>query len=286
MLEHLADKNIALDLVRVTEAAALSAARLIGKGEPESVNRAAVDAMRIAFQGLHIQGTVVVSEGDKHNYPKLNAGETLGFGDGPEVDVAIDPVDGTSCVATGRHNAISAVGLAERGTMFNPGRSFYCNKIIVGKEAASVIDIEAPVRDNLNKIARALGKPVSEVTVFVLDRPRNERVIRDIRLAGARLLIHNEGDIAGAILAVDPLTTVDVVLGVGGTAESVVTACAIKGSGGQMQIKFAPQSESELHNLQEDGTDMNAVLSCDDLIRTENCFFSATGITEDRKSVV
>ncbi len=280
MYQHLTDKNLALDLVRVTEAGALAAARFYGKGDKEAADKAAVDAMRIAFQGVHVQGTVIIGEGEKDKAPMLYNGEDVGYGDGPEVDVAIDPVEGTSAVANGRMNALSVVGMAKKGGLFNPGRSFYCKKIAVCAEAADVIDINAPVNVNLRAVARALGKPVNEVNVFVLDKPRHKKLISDIRLAGARVNLHNDGDVAGALMACDPSSPIDILMGTGGTPEAVITACALKGIGGQLLIQFDPQSEEERNNLLADGVDLSRVLCTDDLVTTDQCFFAATGVTD------
>lgn len=280
MYQHLTDKNLALDLVRVTEAGALAAARFYGKGDKEAADKAAVDAMRIAFQGIHVQGTVIIGEGEKDKAPMLYNGEAVGYGDGSEVDVAVDPVEGTNAVANGRMNALSVVGMAKKGGLFNPGRSFYCSKIAVCREAAGVIDINAPVKTNLQAIAKALGKPVSEVNVFVLDKPRHKKLITNIRLAGARVNLHNDGDVAGALMACDPRSHIDVLLGTGGTPEAVITACALKGIGGQILVKFDPQSEEEKKNVIEDGFDLERVLTVDDLVTTDQCFFAATGVTD------
>ena len=271
MQQHLTDKNIALDLVRVTEAAALAAARFIGRGDKDSVDAAAVDAMRIAFQGIHVRGTVIIGEGEKDNAPMLFNGEKVGFGDGLEVDVAVDPVDGTSCAAFGRPNALSAAGIAAKGSMFNPGHSYYCEKIAVGKEAANVIDLDAPVKDNIIKVAKALGKNVRELNVFVLDKPRHAKLIQDVRLAGARVMLHKEGDIAAAIMAIDPRSQIDMLIGIGGTPEAVVSACAIKGSGGQMLTRLAPKTESERAAIIADGIDLKQIRGVDDLITSDRC---------------
>lgn len=280
MQQHLTDKNIALDLVRVTEAAALAAARFIGRGDKDSVDAAAVDAMRIAFQGIHVRGTVIIGEGEKDNAPMLFNGEKVGFGDGLEVDVAVDPVDGTSCAAFGRPNALSAAGIAAKGSMFNPGHSYYCEKIAVGKEAANVIDLDAPVKDNIFKVAKALGKNVRELNVFVLDKPRHAKLIQDVRLAGARVMLHKEGDIAAAIMAIDPRSQIDMLIGIGGTPEAVVSACAIKGSGGQMLTRLAPKTESERAAIIADGIDLKQIRGVDDLITSDQCYFAVTGVTE------
>ena len=280
MQQHLADKNIALDLVRVTEAAALAAARYFGRGDKEAADEAAVEAMRIAFQGLHIRGNVVIGEGEKDHAPMLYNGEKVGFGDGPEMDVAVDPVDGTTAVAFGYNNSLAVVGLAQKGSMFNPGPSFYCKKLAVGKDAAGVIDIDAPIKDNLIKVAKAKGKPVSELKVFVLLKPRHEKLIRDIRMAGARVVTHRDGDIAGAILAADPRSSVDMLVGTGGTPEAVLSCCAIKGSGAQLLTRLDPQSEEERKAIIDAGIDIDAVRGVNDIITTDQCFFAATGITE------
>ena len=279
MQQHLADKNIALDLVRVTEAAALASAHYTGLGDKELVDRAAVDAMRIAFQSLHIQGTIVIGEGEKDEAPMLYTGEKLGFGDGLEFDIAVDPIDGTSCVAGGRPNGIAAVGIALKGTMFNPGHSYYCEKMAVGAEAAGVIDLDAPIKDNIQKVAKALGKDVRELKVFVLDKPRHEQLIKDIHAAGARVMVHSDGDIAGALMAVDPIADIDMLVGIGGTPEAVVTACGIKGTGGQMLTRLAPKTEAEREAIIKDGVDLKAIRTVDDLITSDQCFFAATGVT-------
>ncbi len=278
-LQHLADKNIALDLVRVTEAAALATARYVGRGDKEEADGAAVGAMRVAVQSMHIKGNVIIGEGEKDNAPMLHPGEIVGFGDGSEVDVAIDPIDGTTCAAYGRHNALSAIGMSAPGTMFNPGHSFYCQKIATGAEAASVIDLDAPIEYNLRNVARALGKQVSDLNVFVLDKPRHAKLIQDIRVAGAKVLLHSAGDVAGALMAVDPHSEIDLLVGTGGTPEAIITACGIKGTGGQMYIRMDPQSDAEKKKVEEDGFDLNAILSIDDLIKGNECYFASTGIT-------
>lgn len=280
MYQHLADRNLSLDLVRVTEAGALAAAHYFGKGEKEAADRAAVDAMRIAFQGIHVRGNVLIGEGEKDKAPMLYTGEAVGYGDGPEMDVAVDPVEGTSAVANGRLNALSVIGMAKKGCMFNPGPSFYCRKIAVGKEAASVIDINAPLKDNLKAIAKALGKPVNEVNVFVLDKPRHKKLITELRMIGARVNLHNDGDVAGALMAADPRSHIDALIGTGGTPEAVITACALKGGSGQLLMTFDPQSEEEKQRVLDFGLKLDTVLSVDDLITTDQCYFAATGVTD------
>ena len=196
--QHLTDKNLALDLVRVTEAGALAAAHYFGRGDKDEADGAAVAAMRIAFQSVHIRGKVIIGEGEKDNAPMLYNGEPVGYGDGPEVEIAVDPIEATNAIAYGRPNAISVIGAVEKGGMFNPGHSFYCKKLVVGKDAADVIDLEAPTRDNMIKIAKAKGKPVGELNVFVLDKPRHIGLIQELRLLGVRVQLHSDGDVAGA----------------------------------------------------------------------------------------
>lgn len=280
MSGYLTDNNIGLDLVRVTEAAALAASNFIGRGDKDAADKAAVDAMRKAFSSLAIDGTIVIGEGEKDNAPMLYNGERVGNGTGPQVDVAVDPVEGTNCVAYGKPNGIAVVGIAEKGKMFNPGRSFYCLKLIVPKEAANCVELEAPLKDNLLNTAKALGKDVSEVNVFVLDKPRHKDLICQIREVGARVILHSDGDVAGSLMTVDPMYPIDMLIGVGGTPEAVISACAIKGSGGQMFTKLAPQSEKEKANIIADGIDLDAIRDVHELISTENCYFAATGICE------
>lgn len=277
--QHLSDKNLALDLVRVTEAAALAAARYHGRGDKEEADGAAVAAMRIAFQSVHIKGNVMIGEGEKDKAPMLYHGEQVGFGDGAEVDIAVDPIEGTNAVAYGRPNAIAVVGAVDRGHMFNPGHSFYCKKLVVGADAASVIDLDAPLRDNLANIAKAKGKSISDLNVFVLDKPRHQGLIQELRLAGARVYMQPDGDVAGALMAADPRHYLDVLVGVGGTPEAVITACALKGSGAQMLIKLNPLSDAERQSILDDGIDLNRIMSVDDLITTDKCYFAATGIS-------
>lgn len=278
--QHLTDKNLALDLVRVTEAGALAAARFFGRGDKEEADGAAVAAMRIAFQSVHIRGKVIIGEGEKDHAPMLYNGENVGFGDGPEVEIAVDPIEATNAIAYGRSNSISVIGAVEKGGMFNPGHSFYCKKLVVDREAASVIDLEAPTRDNMMKIAKAKGKPVSELNVFVLDKPRHIGLIQELRLAGVRIHLHHDGDVAGALLAADPRHSMDVLIGIGGTPEAIITACALKGTGAQILIKLEPMSIAEQKAIEEDGIDLSVIRGVDDLITTDKCYFAATGITE------
>ena len=236
------EKNLAMDIVRITEAAALASARWLGRGAKESGDGAAVEAMRNSFTTLHIDGVVVIGEGEKDKAPMLYTGENVGMGDGPSLDVAVDPVEGTNLLAYGRPNAISVMGVAPRGSMFSLDRSFYMQKLVVGSEAKDVVDLDAPVDVNLERVAKALGKKVSDLVVFVLDKPRHAKLIEDIRKAGARITLATDGDVAGALMAADPRSEVDVMMGTGGTPEGVITACALKGLGGQILGRLDPQS--------------------------------------------
>ena len=266
-------------MVRITEAAALSAARWLGRGNKEAGDGAAVDAMRVSFSTLHVDGVVVIGEGEKDHAPMLYNGEKVGIGDGPQLDVAVDPVEGTSLLAYGRPNAISVVGVAPRGSMFNPGPSFYMQKLVVSREARDVVDLDAPVDVNLSRVASAMGKQVKDLVVFVLDKPRHQNLIAEIRKAGARIQLHSDGDVAGALMAVDPRSEVDIMMGTGGTPEGVLAACAIKGMGGQMLARLDPQSYVEKDAIVDAGIDMRAVLTVNDLVKSDDCFFAATGIS-------
>ena len=273
------EKNLALDIVRITEAAALASARWLGRGDKEAGDGAAVDAMRISFSTLHIDGMVVIGEGEKDNAPMLYNGEKVGMGDGPRLDVAVDPVEGTNLLAYGRPNAISVVGVAPKGSMFDPGPSYYMQKLVVAREARDVIDLDAPVRVNLDNVAKAMGKSVQDLVVFVLDKPRHQRLIEEIRAAGARIQLQTDGDVAGSLMAVDPRSEVDVMMGTGGTPEGVLAACAIKGMGGQILARLDPQSYVEKEAINETGIDLREVLTVNDLVRSDDCFFAATGIS-------
>ena len=272
-------RNLALDLVRTTEAAALASARWLGKGDKKSGDQAAVDAMRLSFNAVHIQGTIVIGEGEKDKAPMLYNGEKIGTGSGPAVDVAVDPVEGTKLLAFGRPNAISVVGMAPSGTMYDPGPSYYMQKLVVPSKARDVVDLDASVKDNLNKIAHALGKDIDDLVVFVLDKPRHQDLIQDIRDAGARIQLHTDGDVAGALMAVDPESEVDVMIGTGGTPEGVLSACAIKALGGEMYARLDPQKDEEKQNLEHIGTDLTKIFTVDTLVNSEEVFFSATGIS-------
>jgi fructose-1,6-bisphosphatase II len=273
------EKNLALDIVRITEVAALASARWLGCGDKEAGDGAAVEAMRNSFATLHIDGTVIIGEGEKDNAPMLHSGEKVGKGEGPRLDVAVDPVEGTNLLAYGRPNAISVVAVAPRGSMFNPGPSFYMQKLVVGGEAGDVVDLDAPIKDNLLGVAKAMGKNVQDLVVFVLDKPRHQRLIAEIREAGARIQLQTDGDVAGALMAVDPRSEVDIMMGTGGTPEGVLSACAIKGMGGQILARLDPQSYVEKEAINEAGIDLREILSVNDLVRSDDCFFAATGIS-------
>ena len=272
-------RNLALDLVRITEAAALASARWLGKGDKNGGDQAAVDAMRLSFNSVDIAGKVIIGEGEKDEAPMLYNGEKLGTGKGPEVDVAVDPVEGTNLLAFGRPNAISVVGVAPSGAMYDPGPSYYMKKLVVPAEARDVVDINAPVEDNLKKAAKALGKDVDDLVVFVLDKPRHKNLIQEIRQAGARIQLHTDGDVAGALMAVDPLSDVDIMVGTGGTPEGVLAACAIKAVGGQILAQLDPQKEHEKKALLELGYDLKQIFTVDTLIKSDDVFFAATGIS-------
>lgn len=273
------ERNLALDLVRVTEAAALASARWLGKGDNNAGDGAAVDAMRLSFNTLHIKGTVIIGEGEKDNAPMLFNGEKVGTGTGTAVDVAVDPVEGTKLLAYGRPNAISVVGTAPGGTMYNPGPSYYMQKLVVPSAAKDVVDLDAPVKENLSNIAKSLGKDIADLVVFVLDKPRHEKLINQIREAGARIQLHTDGDVAGALMAVDPRAEVDVMMGTGGTPEGVLAACAIKGFGGEIFARLDPQSYVEKEAIQEAGIDLREILTVNTLIRSDDVYFAATGIS-------
>jgi len=279
MTKEAPQRNLGLDLVRVTESAALAASRWLGRGDKIAGDGAAVDAMRLSFNSIDIKGRVVIGEGEKDEAPMLYNGEEVGAKNGPEVDVAVDPVEGTRLLAFGRPNAIAVVSIAPRGTMYNPGPAFYMKKLVVSPEAKNVVDINAPVEYNLKQIARAAGKDVDDLVVFVLDKPRHEQLIAEIRNAGARVQLHTDGDVAGALMAVSSESDVDVMMGTGGTPEGVLAATAIKIVGGEILARLDPQSESEKENLLKAGYKLERVLNVDELIASDDIFFAATGIS-------
>ncbi|WJZ02202.1 class II fructose-bisphosphatase [Corynebacterium freiburgense] len=273
------DRNLAMELVRVTEAAALACGRWVGRGMKNEGDGAAVDAMRKLINSVNMHGVVVIGEGEKDEAPMLYNGEEVGTGEGAEVDIAVDPVDGTTLMAEGRPNAISVLAAAERGSMYDPSAVFYMNKIAVGPEAAGSIDIEAPVAHNINAVAKAKGIGASDVTVVVLDRPRHEGLITDIRRAGAKVRLIRDGDVAGAVAAAQDTNSVDIMMGIGGTPEGIITACAMKCMGGEIQGKLYPRNDAEIQKALDAGHELDRVLTTDDLVSSNNCYFVATGVT-------
>jgi fructose-1,6-bisphosphatase II len=274
------DRNLALELVRVTEAAAMAAARWVGRGDKNGADGAAVNAMRELVGSVSMSGTVVIGEGEKDDAPMLFNGEEVGDGTGAHVDVAVDPIDGTTLCAKGMPNAIAVLAVSERGTMYDPSAVFYMEKLVTGPAAADVVDIEAPVIDNLARIAKAKSESIEDLTVVILDRPRHEDIVRQVREAGARIKFISDGDVAGAIMAAREGTGVDLLLGVGGTPEGVITACAIKCLGGVIQGKLWPKDDAERRRALDAGHDLDRVLLTDDLVTGDNVFFVATGITD------
>ncbi len=273
--------NLVMDLARVTEAAALAAAHSMGLGDKAAGDRAAVDAMRGVLKTLEMDGIVVIGEGEKDEAPMLYNGEKVGNGRPPVVDVAVDPVEGTTLLALGRPNAISVIATAERGSMWRPGPSLYMNKIVVEKAARQAIDITLSVTENLHRVAGALGRRTNEITVFVLDKPRHQDLIVEIRQAGARIALYTDGDVVGALMAAIPGTGIDILMGIGGTPEGVIAAAAVKALGGGMQAVLAPQSKAEYNKIEAAlDVDLNQVLTLDNLIKSDDAFFAATGITD------
>jgi fructose-1,6-bisphosphatase II len=273
------DRNLALELVRVTEAAAMAAGRWIGRGEKESADQAAVDAMRLMLDSVQMDGVVVIGEGEKDEAPMLYNGEPVGSGEGPQVDVAVDPLEGTRLTALGQPNAIAVIALAERGTMFFPGAAVYMNKIAVGPDSADAIDIDASASENVRRVAQAKGVRPADVSVVVLDRPRHEELIAELREVGARVQLIPDGDVAPAIAASQPGTGVDMLMGVGGTPEGVIAACAVKSFGGALQGKLWPRDDGERQQLLDAGLDPDRVLTTDDLVAGDDLFVAATGVT-------
>ena len=273
------ERNVAMELVRVTEAAALAAARFLGMGDKNLVDGAAVSAMRYVLDHVRMDGIVVIGEGEKDEAPMLYIGERIGDGLGLKVDIAVDPIDGTTLVAKGLPGAISAVALSARGTMNCPRQLVYVNKIVTGPEAKDVVDIDASVADNLKNIAKAKKRKVSELTVVVLDRPRHEQLLSEIRSAGARIKLISDGDVAASIQAALPETGVDVLMGIGGTPEGVLSAAAIRCIGGGIQCKAWPRDEKEREAAIADGVNLDKVYKTEDLVNSEDVFFAATGVS-------
>ena len=278
--QQIPDRNLALELVRVTEAAAMAAGPWVGRGDKNAADGAAVEAMRQLISTVAMNGTVVIGEGEKDEAPMLFNGEKVGDGTGPEVDVAVDPIDGTTLTAKGMPNALSVMAVSERGSMYDPSAVFYMEKLVTGPEAADAVDLRLPVAENIRRVARAKGMSVNNVTVVLLDRPRHEGLAKEIREAGARIKFISDGDVAGAIMAARPDTGVDLLLGTGGTPEGIITACAIKAIGGVIQGRLAPTDDAEKQKAIDAGHEMGRVLTTDDLVTGNNCFFVATGITD------
>lgn len=273
-------RNLGLDLVRVTETAAMAAARWMGRGNKEAADQAAVDGMRAHLATLDIKGIVIIGEGEKDNAPMLYNGEIVGTGRGMEVEVAVDPVDGTTLTSKGEPGAISVIAVAEgRGLMYAPGKLVYMDKIAVGPEAAGLVELDAPVEQNLRQVAKAKNKDVNDLTVIVLDRPRNQRYIDGAREAGARIRLIRDGDVAAAISTARSDTSIDMLLGIGGSPEAVIAAAALKCMGGEIQCRLWPRDEKEVLMANESGLDLKRIMTTNDLVGSSNVFFAATGVT-------
>ena len=275
-------RNLALELVRATEAAAIAAGPWVGAGDKNAADGAAVDAMRYRLSSVNFNGTVVIGEGEKDKAPMLFNGEVVGDGTGPNLDIAVDPIDGTRLTALGMNNALSVIAVADGGSMFDPSAVFDMEKLVTGPEAADFVDLRLPVKQNLHLVAKAKGKKINELTVCVLDRPRHAKLIEEIRACGARTRIILDGDVAGAIAACREGTGVDVMLGTGGTPEGIVAACAIKATGGVIQGRLTPTDDAEREKALAAGHDLDRILTTDDLVTSDNCFFAATGITDGK----
>jgi fructose-1,6-bisphosphatase II len=274
------DRNLALELVRTTEAAAIAASRWMGRGDKEGADGAAVDAMRQVLDDVSMDGIVVIGEGEKDEAPMLFNGEQVGNGLPPQTDIAVDPIDGTTLTALGRGNAIAVIAAADRGTMFDPGPCVYMEKIATGPQAADVIDIDKSPTENLEAVARAKGESVRDLTAVILDRDRHAELIQEIRETGARIRLIPDGDVAGAISTAWPDAGADILFGIGGTPEGVITAVAMKCMGGALQGRLWPRNERERSDAVAAGYDLDSVLSQDELVRTDNCFFASTGVTD------
>jgi fructose-1,6-bisphosphatase II len=274
------DRNLALELVRVTEAAAMAGGRWVGRGDKNGADGAAVNAMRKLIGTVSMSGVVVIGEGEKDDAPMLFNGERVGDGTGPDCDVAVDPIDGTSLASKGQPSAIAVLAVAERGAMYDPSAVFYMDKLVTGPEAAGVVDIRESAAENVRRVAAAKDEAPEDVTVVILDRPRHEALIEEVREAGARIRLISDGDVAGAIMAARPDTGVDLLLGVGGTPEGIISACAIKCLGGTIQGRLWPKDDAERQRALDAGHDLDRVLHTDDLVSGDNVFFVATGITD------
>jgi fructose-1,6-bisphosphatase II len=273
------DRNLALELVRVTEAAALAAGRWVGRGDKILADNAAVEAMRKVISSVAMDGIVVIGEGEKDEAPMLFNGENVGDGSGPQVDVAVDPIDGTTPTAKGMDNSIAVMAVSERGTMYDPSAVFYMDKLVVGPDVADRVDIRLPIKENLRRIAKTKKRYIDDLTVIMLDRPRHEQYVREVREAGARLRFITDGDVAAAIAAAREDSSVDMLIGIGGTPEGIITACAMRAMGGVIQGKLWPKDDEERQKALDAGHDLDRVLTTEDLVTSNNCFFVATGIT-------
>jgi fructose-1,6-bisphosphatase II len=273
-------RNLALELARVTEAAAMMAGRFMGRGDKEGADQAAVNAMRLVLSTVDMNGVIVIGEGEKDSAPMLYNGEKVGNGSAPDVDVAVDPIDGTRPLAFGRSNSLATVALSPRGTMYDPGPFVYMNKLAVGPEAKGKIDIEKPITENLKAIAKAKDKDLEDLTTIILDRPRHNDMIAEIRKAGARIRQIPDGDVAAALMTAWPDSGVDVLIGIGGTPEGVIAACALRAMGGEIQGKLYARDEEELQRGRDAGYDFDKIITMDDLVSSEDVFFAATGITD------
>jgi fructose-1,6-bisphosphatase II len=277
---HAPDRNLALELARVTEAGAMASGRWVGRGDKNGADGAAVEAMRALINTVSMQGVVVIGEGEKDQAPMLYNGEQVGDGTGPECDVAVDPIDGTRLTANGMPNAISVLAVSARGSMYDPSAVFYMSKLVTGAAAADVVDIEAPPAHNISAVAKAKSCSPQDVTVVILDRPRHQQLISEVRAAGARIKLITDGDVAGAIMAAREGTGIDLLLGIGGTPEGIIAACAVKCLGGIIQGRLAPRDNDERDRAVSAGHDLRRVLTTDDLVASEDAFFAATGITD------
>ncbi len=273
------DRNLALELVRTTEAAAMASSRWMGRGDKISADQAAVDAMRSVLAGVDMQGTVVIGEGEKDEAPMLYNGESVGTGSGPAADIAVDPIDGTTLTANGLSGAIAVIAAAEAGSMFDPGPAVYMEKIAVGPSGAGIVDIRLPVEKNLRALAKAKDQAVADLNVMVLNRPRHEELVARVRKAGARITLIPDGDVAGAIATAWPESGVDILLGIGGTPEGVITAAALKCMGGDLQGRLWMRNDEDRAAVLEAGIDPDKIIGLNDLVASDDCFFAATGIS-------
>jgi fructose-1,6-bisphosphatase II len=279
-MHEVTSRNLALEMVRVTESAAIAAGRYVGRGDKNIADGAAVDAMRRMISTVSMNGVVIIGEGEKDEAPMLYNGEHVGDGTGPDCDVAVDPIDGTTLVAKGMGNAISVIAVSKGGSMFDPSAVFYMDKLATGPEAADLVDITIPVGENIRRVAKAKREPTSSVTVVILDRPRHEKLAQEVREAGARIKYITDGDVAGAVMAAREDTGIDLLMGIGGTPEGIIAACAMKCLGGVIQGRLHPRDDDERQKAIQAGHDLERVLTTNDLVSGEDVFFAATGITD------